>query len=153
VLYRDEAGFTQAECVSKIRGVKDFVEHGAKLGHLWMEGHFRVGDPLTRAGERLDVMPKTGGSMHIELLVEEASAEAALTELLPRCVTAGVTWAIHVHQGKQDLLSKLANRLKGYAHWLPNDWYIVVLLDNDREDCHHLKNEMERVALEAALQR
>ena len=60
VLYRDEKGFTQAECVANIQGVKEFVEHGAKLGHLWMEGHFRVGDPLTRAGERLDVIPRKG---------------------------------------------------------------------------------------------
>jgi len=90
-------------------------------------------------------------AVHIELLVEEPSAEAVLVELLPRCVTGDVTWNIHVHQGKDDLLSKLPNRLKGYARWLPSDWHIVVLLDNDRGDCHHLKNEMEQAALDAGL--
>jgi len=60
VLYRDGEGFTQVERVADIQGVRDFMEEGAKLGHLWMEGHFRVGDPLTRAGERLDEAPKKG---------------------------------------------------------------------------------------------
>jgi len=61
VLYRDEEGFTQAKRVASIQGVKDFVEHGAKLGHLWMEGHFRVGYPLIKAGERFDAGPRKGG--------------------------------------------------------------------------------------------
>jgi len=51
VLYRDAGGFTKTCRVADIQGVREFVEHGARLGHLWMEGHFRVGDPLTRSGE------------------------------------------------------------------------------------------------------
>jgi hypothetical protein len=31
-------------------GIQDFVNQGALLGDLWMEGHFDVGDPLTNAG-------------------------------------------------------------------------------------------------------
>jgi len=89
--------------------------------------------------------------MHIELLVEEPSAEAALTEILPRFVAGDVSWTIHVHQGKGDLLSKLPNRLKGYARWLPVDWYILVLLDNDGGDCHRLKRDLEEAAAEAGL--
>ena len=27
-----------------------FMDAGAQLGDLWMEGHFGVGDPLTRGG-------------------------------------------------------------------------------------------------------
>jgi predicted ATPase len=50
VLYRDESGFTQAKRVAEMAGVKAFVDSGAKLGHLWMEGHFEVGDPLTASG-------------------------------------------------------------------------------------------------------
>lgn len=46
VLYRDEKGFTQAACVKDIVGVAEFLAEGASLGHLWMEGHFLVGDPL-----------------------------------------------------------------------------------------------------------
>jgi len=50
VLYRDEHGYTQARCAADMRGVKEFMDHGALLGHLWMEGHFEVGDPLTASG-------------------------------------------------------------------------------------------------------
>jgi hypothetical protein len=89
--------------------------------------------------------------VHIEFLVEEPSAEAALTELLPRCIMGDATWTIHVYQGKQDLLSKLPDRLKGYARWLPTDWHIVVLLDNDRGDCHRLKYDLEQAAVQAGL--
>jgi len=47
VLFRDKDGYTQARRAADMRGVKDFMEEGALLGHLWMEGHFEVGDPLT----------------------------------------------------------------------------------------------------------
>ncbi|MFH1119653.1 MAG: AAA family ATPase [Bacteroidota bacterium] len=53
VLYRDEKGFTQAKCTSEMQGVKEFMEEGALLGNLWVEGHFDVGDPLVNAGSRL----------------------------------------------------------------------------------------------------
>ncbi len=50
VLYRDEAGFTQACRASDLRGIPDFLDNGATLGDLWLEGHFGVGDPLVRSG-------------------------------------------------------------------------------------------------------
>ena len=50
VLWRDEQGFTQANRVSDLRGVNEFMEAGALLGHLWMEGYFGIGDPLSRHG-------------------------------------------------------------------------------------------------------
>ena len=50
VLYRDEQGFTVCKRASEMQGIKDFLEAGAKLGYLWMEGFFEVGDPLTNAG-------------------------------------------------------------------------------------------------------
>ncbi|MDY6991429.1 MAG: AAA family ATPase [Pseudomonadota bacterium] len=51
ILYRDKKGFTQAKRSSDMRGIKAFMEEGALLGQLWMEGQFEVGDPLTAAGE------------------------------------------------------------------------------------------------------
>lgn len=51
VLYRDKGGYTQAKQASKMRGVKEFMKEGALLGHLWTEGHFEVGDPLTNSGD------------------------------------------------------------------------------------------------------
>lgn len=50
MLYRDEQGYTQAVRAADIPGVQEFVEAGASLGHLWMEGRFGVGDPLVRSG-------------------------------------------------------------------------------------------------------
>jgi predicted ATPase len=50
VLYRDTRGFTQAKKAEDMRGIKDFMNSGALLGHLWMEGYFEVGDPLTASG-------------------------------------------------------------------------------------------------------
>ena len=50
VLYRNERGYTEAKCASEMRGIKEFLEEGLKLGYLWMQGNFEVGDPLTAAG-------------------------------------------------------------------------------------------------------
>lgn len=50
VLYRDARGYTQARRAADMRGIPEFMAQGAQLGHLWMEGHFDVGDPLTAAG-------------------------------------------------------------------------------------------------------
>ncbi|MGR3914818.1 MAG: AAA family ATPase [Gammaproteobacteria bacterium] len=50
ILWRDENGHTQTSPASKMDGVKEFMEQGAQLGDLWMEGHFGVGDPLTGHG-------------------------------------------------------------------------------------------------------
>ncbi len=50
VLYRDEKGYTQAKRSSEMKGINEFINEGAQLGHLWVEGHFEVGDPLTAAG-------------------------------------------------------------------------------------------------------
>ena len=59
VLYRDEQGFTVCKRASEMQGIKDFLEAGAKLGYLWMEGFFEVGDPLTNAGG-----PRRGRNAH-----------------------------------------------------------------------------------------
>lgn len=50
VLYRDEEGFTHTVRASDVRGVTEFVDAGATLGQLWLEGHLGVGDPLVRSG-------------------------------------------------------------------------------------------------------
>lgn len=50
ILYRDEAGYTQAMRTADIRGIPEFLQEGASLGELWWEGHFGVGDPLVNQG-------------------------------------------------------------------------------------------------------
>ena len=50
VLYRDEKGFTVCKRTTDMRGINELMETGGKLGHLWMEGGFDCGDPLTNSG-------------------------------------------------------------------------------------------------------
>jgi hypothetical protein len=61
VLYRDEQGYTQARRALDMKGIPEFVEEGATLGQLWMEGYFEVGDPLTASGG-----PRTPGARRTE---------------------------------------------------------------------------------------
>lgn len=47
VLYRAADGYTQVRRVADMPGIAAFLEQGATLGELWMEGHFDAGDPLS----------------------------------------------------------------------------------------------------------
>jgi hypothetical protein len=42
-------GYTQT-CAKDIHGILEFMDAGASLGHLWLEGHFGLGDPLVNQG-------------------------------------------------------------------------------------------------------
>ncbi|NCC37129.1 MAG: hypothetical protein EOM24_34745, partial [Chloroflexia bacterium] len=55
VLYRNEEGYTQARRAAEMRGIPAAIAQGGKLGQLWMEGAFELGDPLTASGQ-----PKRG---------------------------------------------------------------------------------------------
>jgi predicted ATPase len=59
VLYRGEDGYTQVRRAGDIRGVREFVQAGASLGHLWLEGHFGLGDPLVNAGSPISRGPES----------------------------------------------------------------------------------------------
>jgi len=50
ILFRDDNGYTQAKRALDMEGIKEFIEEGALLGNLWVEGHFDVGDPLVNEG-------------------------------------------------------------------------------------------------------
>jgi predicted ATPase len=50
VLYRDQYGFSQAVNTTSLPAVVPLMRQGALLGQIWMEGHFGVGDPLTKSG-------------------------------------------------------------------------------------------------------
>lgn len=84
--------------------------------------------------------------MHVEFLLEEPSAEVFLAGILPKLLPVGTTANLIAFQGKTDLLDKLEARLRGYRPWIPAEWRIVVLLDEDREDCRALKAKMEAAA-------
>jgi len=50
VLWRDEHGYTQTQRAVDLQGVSEFVDQGALLGQLWMEGQLGMGDPLVNQG-------------------------------------------------------------------------------------------------------
>ena len=86
--------------------------------------------------------------MHIKFFLEEPSAEEALRHILPKILSPHVICIFHVFEGKEDMLAELPNHLKGHQ-WIPNDWRIIVLIDEDRKDCNELKAYLEKAAHEA----
>ena len=88
---------------------------------------------------------------HIEVIVEEASTEAALRQLLPK-ILDDISFEVYAHQGKDELLKQLPNRLRGYSHFIPDDWRILVIVDRDDDDCKELKAELEQAAVDAAFE-
>ncbi len=88
---------------------------------------------------------------HLEFLVEEPSMEGFLRVALPRMIPECCSFRIHAFRSKQDLLRKLRGRLRGYQHWIPPNWRIVVLVDRDDQDCHALKADLEAAADAASL--
>lgn len=90
--------------------------------------------------------------MHIEFLLEEPSAEAALNMMLPKLLPPSVTWSCHPHRGKTDLFQRLPGRLKTYARQFPHqpELRVVILMDADT-DCRRRKAELEKVVAEEGL--
>lgn len=84
------------------------------------------------------------------VLVEEPSMEAALEIFLPRLL-AEADFEIRRFQCKDDLLTHLPERLRGYRHWLPENWAILMLVDRDDDDCADLKQRLEAMAADAGL--
>jgi hypothetical protein len=82
---------------------------------------------------------------HIEVLVEEPSMEAALLILLPQIVGT-ISYEVHPFQCKQELLANLPARLRAYRRWLPENWGILVIVDQDDDDCQALKQSLEEIA-------
>ena len=86
--------------------------------------------------------------MHIKIFLEEPSAEEALKHLLPKIILKDVSYEFHTFQGRDEMLKELPKRLKG-EQWIPNDWRIIVFIDEDRRDCHELKAYLEKAAHDA----
>lgn len=87
---------------------------------------------------------------HLEILVEELSMEAALRTIVPKII-GKLSDEIYPYQCKQDLLSKLPERLAGYAYWLPDTWRVIVIVDRDDDNCFALKASMEAICAEVGL--
>ncbi len=86
--------------------------------------------------------------MHIKFFLEEPSAEEALRYILPKIFSPDIICIFHAFEGKDDMLEELPKHLKGHQ-WIPDNWRIVVLIDEDRSDCHELKAYLEKASHEA----
>ena len=70
---------------------------------------------------------------------------------MPKILPSNVTFNFHAYDGKKDFLNKVPDRLKGYQRSLRPDWKIVLLIDEDRQDCLELKEKLELMATSAGL--
>lgn len=90
--------------------------------------------------------------MRIEFQIEEPSAEAALKLLLPRMLQDRAAFGIIDYRNKQRMLRELPKRFQGYARRIAHeDLRVVVLIDQDTDDCRALKCRLEQMALAAGL--
>ncbi len=89
----------------------------------------------------------------LEILVEEPSMEAALRELMPRIIHGRAHWKPINMGSKSRLLKALPERLRAYRKRIKNgeDLKIIVLVDQDDDNCETLKHQLETIAREAGL--
>ena len=78
--------------------------------------------------------------------LEEPSAEALLSVLVPPLVPRGLPLRFVVFEGKQDLEKQIVRRIRGY---LVPDARFVVLRDQDAADCHVVKQALRQKCREA----
>lgn len=89
--------------------------------------------------------------IHLEVLVEERSAEPVVRRIANDVFPAGATVEVRVFDGKQDLLACLDERLRGYRNWGLDGLRVLVLIDRDDDDCQGLKQRLEAAAHGAGL--
>ncbi|MCY2964872.1 MAG: DUF4276 family protein [Planctomycetota bacterium] len=82
----------------------------------------------------------------IVFLLEEYSAQAMLEGLLPRLLPPQFTVRYIVFEGKQDLLTQLVRRLRGYQG---TNVHFVILRDKDAADCKKVKQELRKKCVQA----
>ena len=90
-------------------------------------------------------------AFHFEFHVEEVSMEAFLRAWLPGFLPAGCTFGTYPYPGKDALLRRIGDRLRGYAAWMPAEYRIVVVVDRDADNCMELKSTLERFCESAGL--
>ena len=83
--------------------------------------------------------------MHFEVLVEDRSGSIALEHIFEKIL--GVknsvhSWKIHPQKGKQRLLKRLPQLLRGYGKSLQQYGAVVVVVDLDTGNCRAFKQEL-----------
>lgn len=90
--------------------------------------------------------------MHLIFFTEEQSAEAALSNIIPKIIdTNEHSFQIITHNGRNDLMKKLPNKLKAFLQSNQPDEKYIILVDRDSNDCKMIKNQLEEIALELGI--
>lgn len=91
--------------------------------------------------------------MHLVLLLEEQSMENVLKALLPKLSSQEEhSWELHSYFGKKNLLKQLPKLLRAYSRWIPEHYRIIIIVDQDRDDCSELKQSILSAVYECGLQ-
>lgn len=91
-------------------------------------------------------------TVHIDFLVEEPSMMALLNAVLPKMIPATCTTKIFAFRGKHKLLKNLGKTLGGYTSWLPKNYRVVVIVDQNGNNCKQLKEQLEGICQNVGLQ-
>ena len=90
--------------------------------------------------------------LHIEFQVEEPSMAITLEEIAQKILRDQATYQVNDHGSKNRLLGNLPSRLRAYKRIAQAmDLAVVVLIDEDRQDCRDLKLRLENMAQMAGL--
>jgi Domain of unknown function (DUF4276) len=85
--------------------------------------------------------------MRIEFLLEEASMENLLIEILPKILPSGYTLNencfLRPHNGKSDLRKSIPKKVKAFSN--NAETKIIILHDQDNNDCRKLKKEIQEL--------
>ena len=88
---------------------------------------------------------------YYEIFTEEQSAQRLFEQLVPRFGISDDHLGVYSFRGKEDLESKLPDRLSGYAGLIESlddqslQYVIVVVVDRDDDDCERLKQQLESI--------
>ena len=80
----------------------------------------------------------------LHVFTEEPSCKNVLDIVLPKILPENISFRIHAHQGKQDLEKALQYTLPKISR-IP-DSKILILRDQDNEDCKGVKNRLKEIA-------
>jgi hypothetical protein len=84
--------------------------------------------------------------MNLEFIVEEPSMEETLKNILPKMLKPEITFRIINMRNKQNLINNLSKNLSLYKKDFFKHHKIVVLVDQDKENCLVLKQTLEEAA-------
>lgn len=90
--------------------------------------------------------------MRIEFLLEEPSMVNVLTEILPKILPEeyqlNTNCFLRPHQGKSDLRKSIPNKIRAFSN-SPEDVKIVILHDQDSNDCKELKRQIYELCIQS----